>query len=246
MARKPTYGELIDLFKKSEHNEDLLSHFKKIYPDISIGRPDRFYETVSRIVAPTQPSALGKPKLCGSPLTSYRKRTWEPRIRNSCAVQGIGVLRFQAVLQYLVSCTFIADACPAFPKGLCGYGLSEKLLSTVFHQVLDQKEPLKWYLKGVPDIGFYHELHTFLKKWSVSCRSSKITIGRFYIAIDSNLKEKGMRADNVYRLIERVSNSRRPSNTLMSYGIDTAMAEIKAMQKEATHCREQVETFILN
>ena len=85
-SKKPTYGDLIDLFERFERNEDLLLfHFKKIYPEISIGRPKRFYETVLRIVAPTQPSALGKPKLCGSPLTSYRKRTWEPRIRT---VQG--------------------------------------------------------------------------------------------------------------------------------------------------------------
>lgn len=101
--------------------------------------------------------------------------------------------------------------------------------------MLEQKEPLKWYLKGVPDEGFYHELHPFLKKWSVSCGSSKITIGRFYIAIDPNLKERRMRADNVYRLIERVSNSHRPLNTLMSYGINATVADVKAMQKEATH-----------
>ena len=109
--------------------------------------------------------------------------------------------------------------------------------------MLDQREPLKWYLKGVGEVGFYRELHPFLKKWSVSCGSSKITIGRFYIAIDSNLKLRGMRADNVYRLIDGVSYSHCPSNTLMSYGIDTAVGEIRAMQKEATHCREQVETL---
>ena len=87
MAGKPTYGELIDLLAETEHespnDEDLLfSKFKTLYPSISVGRPRRFYETVSRIAAPTQPSLIGVPKLCDSPLSSYRKRTWEPRIRN--------------------------------------------------------------------------------------------------------------------------------------------------------------------
>ena len=86
--RRPTYGELIDLFEETEgenpNDEDLLvSKFRKLYPKISIGRPRRFYETVSRIVAPTQPSLISKPKLCGSPLATYRKRTWKPRIRNT-------------------------------------------------------------------------------------------------------------------------------------------------------------------
>lgn len=89
-VRKPTYGELIDLYEETErecpNNEDLLySKFKKIYPKIYIGRPRRFYDTVARIVAPTQPSLIGKRKLYGSPLSSYRKRTWEPRIRNPAA-----------------------------------------------------------------------------------------------------------------------------------------------------------------
>ena len=87
-ARKPTYGELIDVFEESEqqcpNNEELLcSKFTRLYPHIYIGRPRHFYETVSRIVAPTKPSLRGECKLFGSPLSSYRKRIWEPRIRNS-------------------------------------------------------------------------------------------------------------------------------------------------------------------
>lgn len=86
-VRKPTYGELIDIFEETErecpNSEDLLcDKFKAHYPKISIGRPRRFYETVSRIVAPTKPSLRGECKLYGSPLASYRKRVWQPRIRN--------------------------------------------------------------------------------------------------------------------------------------------------------------------
>ena len=86
-VRKPTYGELIDIFEDSEqecpNNEELLCFkFHRLYPHIYIGRPRQFYETVSRIVAPTKPSLRGDCKLFGSQLSSYRKRVWEPRIRN--------------------------------------------------------------------------------------------------------------------------------------------------------------------
>ena len=84
--KKPTYGELIDLLEEVEHespnNENLLySKFKVLYPKIYIGRPRRFYETVTRLAAPTK-SSLRKSNLTGSPLTSYRKRIWQPRLRN--------------------------------------------------------------------------------------------------------------------------------------------------------------------
>ena len=74
-VRKPTYGELIDMFEESESecqgNEDLLcSKFRKLFPKIYIGRPRRFYETVMRIVAPTRPSLRGASHLGGLQLSS--------------------------------------------------------------------------------------------------------------------------------------------------------------------------------
>ena len=87
-STKPTYGELIDLFTKIERespNDAILLSFKfhKAYPTVPIGRPSRVYDTVQRIVGPTRPSLRGEAKLVGSPLASYRKRVWEPRVRNS-------------------------------------------------------------------------------------------------------------------------------------------------------------------
>ena len=79
--KKPTYGELIDLFNKCPDNNE----YREQYPKIYIGRPRRFYETVKRIVAPTQPSLRGGSKISGSSLSTYRKRIWEPRIRNPIA-----------------------------------------------------------------------------------------------------------------------------------------------------------------
>uniref|UniRef100_A0A1X7T1Q2 Uncharacterized protein n=1 Tax=Amphimedon queenslandica TaxID=400682 RepID=A0A1X7T1Q2_AMPQE len=77
---KPTYGELIDLFEEALDSDDLCAKFKIRYPEMKIGR--RFYDTVSRIAAPTKPSLTGKCSITGTQLLTYRRRTWEPRIRN--------------------------------------------------------------------------------------------------------------------------------------------------------------------
>ena len=125
---------------------------------------------------------------------------------------------------------------------LYGYGLNEEILASVFHQVQSGKEPLKWCLKGIPEIGFYQALHPFLKKWSVTHGTTKVAIGRLYVSIDNNLKENESRADNVYRFIERITKSDQPSNKLMSYGLAAGCAqEVKVMRTEVKHCTEQVE-----
>ena len=86
--KSPSYGELIDLLSDAEQEskehapELLVVKVKQIYPHVSIGRPARFFDTVTRLAAPTRPSVIGPPKLCGSPLSLYRKREWIPRIRN--------------------------------------------------------------------------------------------------------------------------------------------------------------------
>ena len=80
--KKPTYGELIDLFEVTTSADDLYEKFHDQYPNIKVGRVDRFFDTVSRIIAPTKLSLTGKCSLTGSPLISYRKRHWELRIRN--------------------------------------------------------------------------------------------------------------------------------------------------------------------
>jgi len=83
---KPSYGELIDMLNAAEREAArsinthasilLLEKFRQIYKHVSIGRPERFYDTVCRIAAPTRPSLRGTAKLLGSPLETYRRRTW--------------------------------------------------------------------------------------------------------------------------------------------------------------------------
>ena len=83
----PTYGDLIDIFEKFEREkhapELILSEVRKRYPCVSVSRPTRFFDAVQRIVGPTWPSLRGSAKLTGSPLASYRRRVWQPRIRNA-------------------------------------------------------------------------------------------------------------------------------------------------------------------
>ena len=88
----PTYGELIRMLEvaemEAETSEISVAELLEVtfhcnYPHISISRPSRFFDTVKRIAAPTRPSAIGHRKLNGSPLRSYLKRHWKPRIRNT-------------------------------------------------------------------------------------------------------------------------------------------------------------------
>ena len=94
----PTYGELIEMLKVSETAnarscnsgvaEILTAEFQQRYPQIPVSRPSRFLDTVRRLEAPTRPSSIGESKLAGSPLNSYLKRRWIPRIRNTHQQQG--------------------------------------------------------------------------------------------------------------------------------------------------------------
>jgi len=86
-----TYGDLIDIYVTVESDSptnmaDALCAEISKHSTVCIKRPGRFLDTVQRIVGPTKPSLKGPPKLTGSPLSSYRKRIWTPRVRtSSCA-----------------------------------------------------------------------------------------------------------------------------------------------------------------
>ena len=92
VCKDPTYGELINLLETAETEcnaetsdsvADLLAaKFCEKYRNIPINRPSRFLDTIKRIAAPTRPSAIGQQKLEGSPLRSYLRRRWVPRIRH--------------------------------------------------------------------------------------------------------------------------------------------------------------------
>ena len=92
-----------------------------------------------------------------------------------------------------------------------------------------------WSLCGkIPTIGFYRGLHHYLKQ---HFKATKTLIGKLYSGIDSNLKEKGSRPDNIYRFVERIVSSQRHSEELMPY--DTQ--QVKSMSIDLKKCSEQVE-----
>ena len=123
-----------------------------------------------------------------------------------------------------------------FPCELGKYGLTEQLLEEAFANQCDFTEC--WSLSEIPTVGFYRELHCFLKKWPPTLSVTKTTIGRFYMSIDAELKRKGSRPDNVYQFIEKVATSKKLSSTVMSYGLH---ATIQHLQKEAKGCSEQAQ-----
>ena len=92
----PTYQQLIELLDEAEKLEPesslsvaeiLTTNFSIAHPDIKIGRPKRFLETVSRISAPVK-----KGKLETTHLMSYLQREWIPRVRNEGVSQSEGRL----------------------------------------------------------------------------------------------------------------------------------------------------------
>ena len=145
-------------------------------------------------------------------------------------------------LLQLPSALLISAPGNKFPEELSLYGLTEELLASTFSQVLNNEKSLSWKLSSTPTVGFYHALHRYLKRWPTTSRTTKIAIGKFYIAIDPNLKAKGGRPDNIYRFIEKVSQSE--TDQLVNYGNMQKCIlrqEMKAMQLEVQNCNQMVE-----
>ena len=85
-----------------------------------------------------------------------------------------------------------------------------------------------------------------MKRSPITRRTCKIAIGKFYIAIDTNLLRKGSRPDNVYRFIENISQSQSDqSHQLMNYGNIQERVwrrqELKEMKSEVDACNQKVE-----
>lgn len=102
------------------------------------------------------------------------------------------------------------------------------------------KVDFKWSLKEIPTVGFYRELHNFLRKWPSSRSLTKVVIGRYYTCIDPQIYHKNMcsRPDNVYHFIERVALSDKPFSARMSYGHD---ATLKRLHKKVCVSSNEVE-----
>ena len=58
---------------------------------------------------------------------------------------------------------------------------------------------------------------------------SKVAVGKFYIAIDEQLKLKGSRPDYIYRFIDRLVSSAKAGSDLVAYGKNF---ELENLQQE--------------
>ena len=134
----------------------------------------------------------------------------------------------------------VCSGCVDFPAELQQYGLTEEVLKEAFSQSVEDQE-LCWSLTKIPTVGFYRELHNFLKKWPSSRSATKTAIGKFYIQIVPELCIKSTtscRPDNIFQFIEKVAFSSKPHSTLMSYGTH---ATIQLLQNEVRGCSTEIQ-----
>ena len=135
---------------------------------------------------------------------------------------------------------FLSSGCVDFPDQLLHYGLNEELLKRAFSQSIRDQE-LCWSLKETPTVGFYRELHNFLKKWPLSRSVTKTAIGKFYARIDPELHTKSTtsgRLDNLFQFIEKVVISSKPHSTPMQYGLH---ATIQHLRSEVSECSAEIQ-----
>ena len=78
-----------------------------------------------------------------------------------------------------------------FSMDLHNYGLDVDLLTKVYVEIKAKKKgSIPWSLKGIPEIGFYKDLHDTLKHWPKTCLAPIAELGKSYIAINKNLQAK--------------------------------------------------------
>ena len=123
------------------------------------------------------------------------------------------------------------------PDELTKYGLTNEMLRDAF-EYGNSKATYNWPLLGVHTVYFYRKLHQFLKKWSVP--RSKTAIGRFYLAIDKQLQEKGSSPYNTYKYIELLVTSDVPDTALVSCAFDR---KLDSLQAEIEGCHELVQSL---
>lgn len=208
----PSYGDLIDLLEDVETDNEsgaiadiLCEKFATSYPHIPINRPGRFLNTVRRLAAPTKPSVIGQQKLMGSSLASYRHRHWIPRNRHQ------------------------QHGADVFPTSVQEYGITEDLLQKAFLHCLEGQNDLDWTLRKPVTIGFYRDLHSYLRHWPPAQSATKTTVGKFYLLVDMNFKTGRMsaRPDNVYRFVQKVADSTRSRLEPMYYGMDKTIEQLE-------------------
>ena len=78
-----------------------------------------------------------------------------------------------------------------FPASLKQYDVTEGALQKAFLQSLSGRRDLCWVLKKPVRIGFYRDLHQYLRQWPPAHSASKTAVGTFYLPIDVYFKPGG-------------------------------------------------------
>ena len=107
--------------------------------------------------------------------------------------------------------------------------VSENILQKAFLQCLEGRQVLCWTLTKPVTVGFYRDLHHYLRQWPPSQSATKTTVGRFYLLVDVNFQFRKMssRPDNVYMFVQRISESCRLDSVPMYYGTDNTVEQLR-------------------
>lgn len=138
---------------------------------------------------------------------------------------------------------FVHTDAEALPRLLTTqYGLTIESLADVLQSAKDATTSSHCTLPGIPKVQFYRKLHTFLKKWKVTHRLPKPTIGKLYLSIDAQLQSRCSTPYNSYKFIEKVVLSEVSDSAIMTYGADKTVSKLKA---EFQLCSQKVEDLDL-
>ena len=122
---------------------------------------------------------------------------------------------------YMILQLYYLAADMNFPECLHKYDLTKTLLLPIFTDVQQHDtENISWQLSEIPELGFYRELHQFLKMWPLTKDANKSTLGKLYLAIDKRLQAKELGPNNTYLFVERSVASQYVNTTVMTYGLN--------------------------
>lgn len=100
------------------------------------------------------------------------------------------ICQFLCGLQVSLDCSetniflFLTTGPILFPARLKQYDVTESVLQKAFLQYLGGRSNLCWTLTKPATIGFYRDLHQYLRKWLPAHSASKTAVGMFYLLID--------------------------------------------------------------
>lgn len=108
--------------------------------------------------------------------------------------------------------------------------VSESTLQRAFLQCLEGQQDLCWTLTRPVTVGFYRDIHRYLRQWPPAQSATNATFGCFYLLIDVNFRSRRMakRPDNIYMFVQKIADSDRLSSDPMYYGVDSTVKQLQS------------------